>query len=119
MKQQTPPPGRFTTRFWFGLGQAGEGIKTTALAAVVLFYYAQVLGLDPRLAGLALLLATATDGGRDRSVGAWCDTLRHRWGRRHLPIYASIRIHLAYPLSRSRHAAIQASLARLQTAMAG
>jgi Na+/melibiose symporter-like transporter len=94
MKQQAPPPGRFTTRFWtrfwFGLGQAGEGIKTAALAAVVLSYYAQVLNLDPRLAGLALLLATATDGVSDLLVGAWSDTLRHRWGRRHPPIYASI-----------------------------
>jgi Na+/melibiose symporter-like transporter len=90
MKPQSLPPGRFSTRFWFGLGQAGEGIKTTALAAVVLFYYAQVLNLDPRLAGLALLLATATDGVSDLLVGAWSDTLRHRWGRRHPPMYASI-----------------------------
>lgn len=80
----------FSNKFWFGVGQAGEGIATTALGAILMFYFSQVLGLDPRLAGLALLLAIITDGVSDLLVGAWSDATRHRWGRRHPFMYASI-----------------------------
>lgn len=88
-----PPSGRadtFWNKFWFGAGQAGEGIATTTLGAIVMFYFSQVLGLDPRLAGLALLLAIAADGISDLIVGAWSDATHHRWGRRHPFMYASI-----------------------------
>lgn len=92
-RQAQPRAGRadtFSNKFWFGVGQAGEGIATTALGAVVMFYFSQVLGLDPRLAGLALLLAIVTDGVSDLLVGAWSDATHHRWGRRHPFMYASI-----------------------------
>lgn len=80
----------FGNKFWFGAGQAGEGIAATALGSIVLFFYSQVLGLDPRLAGLALLISTVSDGFTDVIVGAWSDATRHRWGRRHPFMYASI-----------------------------
>ncbi|MGQ0533381.1 MAG: MFS transporter [Caulobacteraceae bacterium] len=88
-----PTSGRadtFANRLWFGVGQAGEGIANAALGAILMFYFSQVLGLDPRLAGLALLLAIVTDGVSDLLVGAWSDATRHRWGRRHPFMYASI-----------------------------
>lgn len=77
-------------RIWFGVGQAAEGIKSSAMASVLLFYYSQVLGLDAKMAGFALLLATITDGVSDILVGRWSDTLHHRWGRRHPLMYAAI-----------------------------
>ena len=77
-------------RFWFGVGQAAEGIKNSAMSSVLLFYYSQVLGLDAKLAGLALLLATVTDGVSDIVVGRWSDTLHHRWGRRHPLMYGAV-----------------------------
>lgn len=80
----------FSNNLWFGVGQAGEGIATTALGAILMFYFSQVLGLDPRLAGLALLIAIVTDGVSDLLVGAWSDSTRHRWGRRHPFMYASV-----------------------------
>lgn len=87
------PAGRadtFWNKLWFGVGQAGEGIATTALGAILMFYFNQVLGLDARLAGLALLLAIVTDGVSDLLVGAWSDATHHKWGRRHPFMYASI-----------------------------
>ena len=48
-------------RIWFGLGQGGHGVANTAMG-LLLFFYSQVLGLDPRLAGLALLLSMISDG---------------------------------------------------------
>src|ERR1700757_4635009 len=77
-------------RFWYGVGHGAEGIKTSALASVILFYFSQVLGLDPRLAGFALLLAVVTDGTVDMLVGAWSDSFHSRWGRRHPFMYAAI-----------------------------
>ena len=77
-------------RFWYGAGQSAEGIKISVMSSVLLFYYSQVLGLEPGLAGLALLLATITDGVSDVIIGGWSDNFRHRWGRRHLLMYASI-----------------------------
>jgi len=76
-------------RFWFGLGQGGHGVANTAMA-LLLFFYSQVLGLDPRLAGLALLISMITDGVGDLLVGAWSDRFQHRWGRRHPFMYASV-----------------------------
>jgi GPH family glycoside/pentoside/hexuronide:cation symporter len=76
-------------RFWYGLGHGAEGIKTSALSSVVLFYFSQVLGLDAKLAGLALLLAVVTDGIADVLIGAWSDSTRGRWGRRHPFMYAA------------------------------
>lgn len=77
-------------RFWYGVGHGAEGIKTSALSSVVLFYFSQVLGLDAGLAGLALLLAVVTDGVADILIGAWSDSTRSKLGRRHPFMYAAI-----------------------------
>lgn len=87
---QTSRADSVWNRFWFGVGQAAEGIKNSALSSVLLFYYSQVLGLDAKLAGLALLLATVTDGISDIVVGRWSDTLHHQWGRRHPLMYGAV-----------------------------
>lgn len=84
------PADTNSNRFWFGIGQMSEGIKTSAMSSVVLFFYSQVLGLNAALAGLALLVAVITDGISDIVVGSWSDTIRHKWGRRHPLMYASI-----------------------------
>ncbi|WP_411818221.1 MFS transporter [Hyphococcus sp. DH-69] len=85
------PPTKvgFWTKFWFGFGQGAEGIKTGALTSVLFFYYSQVLGLDPALTGLALLIGVVTDGFSDALIGSWSDSLKHKWGRRHPFMYAS------------------------------
>lgn len=79
----------FGTKFWFGVGQSAEGIKNAALASLLLFYYSQVLGLDPILTGAALMIGVLTDGVSDALVGSLSDSLRHKWGRRHPFMYAA------------------------------
>ena len=79
----------FRNRLWFGIGQGGEGVATAGMAGLLMFFYNQVLGLDPRLAGLAMLVSMATDGVTDLLVGSWSDRSRHRWGRRHPMMYAA------------------------------
>jgi len=54
-----------------------------------LFYYVQVLHLDPILAGTALLIALVFDGISDPIVGAYSDNFHSKLGRRHPFMYAS------------------------------
>jgi GPH family glycoside/pentoside/hexuronide:cation symporter len=74
---------------FYGLGEAGEGVKNTALQTFLLFYYTQILGLSGSLCGLALFLALFLDGITDPLVGSWSDHFHSRWGRRHPFIYAA------------------------------
>jgi Na+/melibiose symporter-like transporter len=55
-----------------------------------LLYYSQVLGLDARLAGLALGIGLVFDAVTDPLVGYLSDNTKSRWGRRHPFLYASV-----------------------------
>jgi len=77
------------TRFWYGLGQAAEGIKNHSFTFFLLFYYTQVLGLSGTLASLALAIALVFDAVTDPLAGALSDRTVSRWGRRHPWMYAS------------------------------
>jgi Na+/melibiose symporter-like transporter len=77
------------TKLFYGLGEAGEGVKTAALETFLFFYYVQVVGLSGSLTGLALFLALLFDGFSDPFVGTWSDRTRSRLGRRHPFLYAA------------------------------
>lgn len=77
-------------RLLYGAGQMTESIKNTSLAVFLLFYYNNVLGLNPVLAGLSMLLALIVDSLIDPLVGAVSDRWRSHLGRRHPFMYAAI-----------------------------
>jgi GPH family glycoside/pentoside/hexuronide:cation symporter len=79
----------FHTKFWFGFGQAAEGMTNAAFNAFLLLYYCQVLGLPAHLGGAALFVALAIDAVTDPMTGSISDAMRHRWGRRHPFMYAA------------------------------
>lgn len=79
----------FNTKLAYGVGQAAEGCKTAAFTIFLLFYFNNVLGLDPLLAGAALMIALIFDAVTDPLVGSISDSFHHRWGRRHPFMYAS------------------------------
>lgn len=85
----TVPRLKFGTRFAFGLGAIAPGVTTGAFEFFLLIFYSQVVGLDARLVGLAILIALVCDAISDPIVGYWSDNLRSRWGRRHPMMYAS------------------------------
>lgn len=91
MQQVDTPSGkvRGTTRLAYGFGLSAEGIKNNAFNLFLLFYYQQVVGLDPVLTGIALFIALAIDAVTDPAVGVWSDGIRSRLGRRHPFMYAS------------------------------
>ena len=61
----------------YGTGQVAEAIMTNSIEFFLLFYYVQVLYLDPILAGTALLLSLVFDGISDPIVGAFSDLFRN------------------------------------------
>ena len=75
---------------FFSFGQAAEGIKNNAMLVFLLPYYSIVLGLDPALAGLALLVAVMWDAVSDPLVGWFSDHLHSPWKRRHPFMYGTI-----------------------------
>ena len=85
----TPPPIGFWTKMAYGFGAAAYGVKNNGFDYFLLFFYANVLGLDPRLIGLALLIALVFDAISDPLVGYLSDNWHSRWGRRHPFMYAS------------------------------
>ncbi len=74
----------------FGASGTAGGLISNGIAYFLLIYYSQVVGLDPALAGFALLLALVFDAVSDPLVGRWSDRIRTRLGRRHPFLYASV-----------------------------
>ena len=79
----------FSTKFAFGVGQAGEGVFNVGLGFFLLFYYSQILGLDPALAAGAIGIAVILDGASDLIAGSMSDGWKSERGRRHPFMYAS------------------------------
>ncbi len=88
MTPSVAPPLRLWTKISYGIGQAGEGIKTTALEVFLIFYYNQALGMPATKAALATFIALGVDAVFDPMVGSLSDSLRSRLGRRHPFMYA-------------------------------
>ncbi len=81
------PP--FITKLTHGFGSAAYGVKDGGFNYFFLIFYSQVIGLDARLAGLAVTIALVFDAISDPIVGYWSDNFRSRWGRRHPFMYAA------------------------------
>ncbi|QFT77708.1 MFS transporter [Erythrobacter sp. THAF29] len=80
-----------------GFGAAAFGIKNNGFDYFLLLFYGTVVGLEPGLVGLAILIALVFDAISDPLVGYWSDNLRSRWGRRHPFMYAAaIPVGLSY-----------------------
>ena len=67
----------------YGIGAVAYGVNTVGFDYFLLLFYSQVIGLDARLVGAAILAALVIDAISDPIVGYWSDNLRSRWGRRH------------------------------------
>jgi glycoside/pentoside/hexuronide:cation symporter, GPH family len=74
----------FQNKFTYGLGQFAWSAKDICFHYFLFFFYTQILGLDPGMAGLASLLALVVDGITDPIIGQVSDNYRgKKWGRRH------------------------------------
>lgn len=95
-QEGAPPPLSRPTKLAFGIGAIAPGVTAAAFDFFLLIFYSQVVGLDARLVGLALMISLLCDAISDPIVGYWSDNLRSRWGRRHPFLYGS-----AIPLAAS------------------
>ena len=87
----------FSSKLAFGVGQFAEGLKNTAFALFLLFYYNQVLGMSGSLAGAALAIALLFDAVTDPLAGSLSDNWKGKLGRRHPFMYAAaLPLGLAY-----------------------
>lgn len=66
----------------YGAGDSGFSLTSTALALLYLDFLVNVVGLDPRLAGLAIAFGRVWDALNDLLIGNLSDRTRSRWGRR-------------------------------------
>jgi GPH family glycoside/pentoside/hexuronide:cation symporter len=69
----------------YGLADLGFALITSAMQFFLLFYYTDVAGINPALAGAALMVGKLTwDALNDPLFGYWSDRTRSRFGRRRI-----------------------------------
>ena len=66
----------------YGLGQLSVGVLGLMARICLFFFYSQVLGLSPLLAGLASAIASVFDAITDPIIGSLSDNWRSKYGRR-------------------------------------
>lgn len=97
----------------FGIGDFGMSAVTALLQFYMLFYYTDVVGIDPGVAGTAILVGKLTwDMVNDVLFGYIEDRVSTRWGRRRpflmfcaLPLAGSFWLTLSLPKGMSNVAA--------------
>ena len=70
----------------YATGEGANSLVTNGIGAFALLYYTEALGLDYRLAGIALAVSLIWDAITDPVMGHISDNTRSRFGRRHLYI---------------------------------
>ncbi len=76
------------TKFRYGLADLGFSLITSAIQFFLLFYYTDVAGINPALAGSALMVGKLTwDAVNDPLFGYWSDRTRSRFGRRRIYMF--------------------------------
>ncbi len=67
----------------YGIGDLGISLLTASIQFFLLFFYTDIAGIDPAVAGTALLVGKLTwDAINDPLFGYFSDRTRSRWGRR-------------------------------------
>jgi len=81
---QQPREGRlsFWTKLVYGTGDWGSAGYGTLRQIFYAIFLTDVVGLEPRLASVAVLIAIIWDAINDPIVGTISDRIRTRWGRR-------------------------------------
>jgi len=73
------------SKFSYGLADLGFALITSAMQFFLLFYYTDVAGINPALAGSALMVGKLTwDALNDPLFGYFSDRTRSRFGRRRI-----------------------------------
>ncbi|MGB2925381.1 MAG: MFS transporter [Limnothrix sp.] len=71
-----------TTKIAFGAGDIGPALTANVLVFFLLYFFTQVAGLPPGLAGSILMIGKIADAINDPVVGMMSDRTKSKWGRR-------------------------------------
>jgi len=79
----TPPQARVPlgTRIGFGVGDFGFLVVWQGTTLFLMYFYTDVMGIDPVLAGTIYLVAMVWDAITDPVIAAMAERTRTRWGR--------------------------------------
>jgi Na+/melibiose symporter-like transporter len=88
------PPIGWLTKTLYATGAAANQIKAASLSMLLLLFYNQVVGLDPRVVSSAILITMFVDSFVDPTIGQISDNFRSKLGRRHPFMYFA-----AFPVS--------------------
>ncbi|MEM1368496.1 MAG: MFS transporter [Cyanobacteria bacterium P01_H01_bin.15] len=72
----------FATKLTFGVGDLGPAMTANLLVFFLLFFFTNVAGLPPGLAGTILAVGKVSDAINDPIAGILSDRTKTRWGRR-------------------------------------
>jgi len=67
----------------YSIGAVANGIKTDTFTFFLLFFYSNIIGLNPALAGSAIFIALCVDAVTDPLMGTISDRTNSSYGRRH------------------------------------
>ncbi|MSP14656.1 MAG: MFS transporter [Chloroflexi bacterium] len=70
------------TKLAFGAGDVGPAIATAIMSFYLLYFFTDVAGLSPAIAGVILLIGKLWDAVNDPIIGVISDRVNTRWGRR-------------------------------------
>jgi len=90
---------KFITKLAYGAGDLGPAITANVLVFFLLYFFTQVAGLSPGLAGSVLMIGKIADAINDPIIGMFSDRADSRWGRR-LPwmVFGAIPFGLLFTL---------------------
>ena len=77
-----PEKLNFTTKLAYGSGDMGPAITANVLVFFLLYFFTNVAGLPPGMAGSILAIGKIGDAINDPIAGILSDRTRTRWGRR-------------------------------------
>jgi GPH family glycoside/pentoside/hexuronide:cation symporter len=87
------------TKILYGFGDLGFSLTTTIIGAYFLFFLTDVVGIQPAVAGIAILVGRTWDYLNDPLIGHLSDRTRSRWGRRRpFLLFGAIPFALAFML---------------------
>ena len=73
----------------YSVGSIPNGIKTDTFTFFLLFFYSNIIGLNPGLAGTAIFIALCVDAFTDPLMGTISDRTNSSYGRRHPYMFIS------------------------------
>lgn len=103
----------FGKKVRFGVGDFGMSVIIASLQFFMLFYYTDVVGIDPAIAGTAMLVAKLTwDLANDGLFGYLIDRTKSRWGKsRPYLMFCAVPLALSFWLMFSLPAGMSGTLA--------